>query len=232
MNRVVHQIIYESVKAHRIFHHHPHIPSGRFICCALASSPTDPAIRVHGPIASKSAVRLPALTGRQIFSAPHDSPPKPTQSSHLHPRPSSESSAHLRRAVRASSPRGATRSTRSPIVTAALRAYAAFFAGEKRGKRLASNEKVGRVAHAAAITASQRVVNVQNALHEELQLASRELTSSSLRSSKGKSVMTNLTSAKRHLESGDGRGGEIRIEEKRHGGLEAVVHCETAGFLT
>ena len=96
---------------------------------------------------------------------------------------------------------------------------------------MTAKKKVGRVAHTAAVTASQRVVDVQNAFHELLQRCGGQLAAPRFGSGEEKPVMTDLTATKSHLEGGEGRGGEIRIEEEGHGGFEAVVHGETVGFL-
>ena len=89
---------------------------------------------------------------------------------------------------------------------------------------MTAKKKVGRIAHTAAVTASQRVIDVQNALHELLQRCVGQLAASRFGSGEEKPVMTDLTATKRHLEGGEGRGGEIRFEEKGHGGFEAVIH--------
>ena len=96
---------------------------------------------------------------------------------------------------------------------------------------MTAKKKVGRIAHTAAVAASQRVIDVQNALHELLQRCVGQLAASRFGSGEEKAVMTDLTATKRHLEGGEGRGGEIRFEEKGHGGFEAVIHGETVGFL-
>lgn len=96
---------------------------------------------------------------------------------------------------------------------------------------MTAKKKVGRIAHTAAVAASQRVIDVQNALHELLQRCVGQLAASRFGSGEEKPVMTDLTATKRHLEGGEGRGGEIRFEEKGHGGFEAVIHGKTVGFL-
>lgn len=96
---------------------------------------------------------------------------------------------------------------------------------------MTAKKKVGRIAHTAAVAASQRVIDVQNALHELLQRCVGQLAAPRFGSGEEKAVMTDLTATKRHLEGGEGRGGEIRFEEKGHGGFEAVIHGETVGFL-
>lgn len=96
---------------------------------------------------------------------------------------------------------------------------------------MTAKKKVGRIAHTAAVAASQRVIDVQNALHELLQRCVGQLAASRFGSGEEKAVMTDLTATKRHLEGGEGRGGEIRFEEKGHGGFEAVIHGKTVGFL-
>ena len=96
---------------------------------------------------------------------------------------------------------------------------------------MTAKKKVGRIAHTAAVAASQRVIDVQNALHELLQRCVGQLAASRFGSGEEKAVMTDLTATKRHLEGGEGRGGEIRFEEKGHGGFEAVIHGEAVGFL-
>ena len=96
---------------------------------------------------------------------------------------------------------------------------------------MTAKKKVGRIAHTAAVTASQRVIDVQNALHELLQRCVGQLAASRFGSGEEKAIMADLTATKRHLEGGEGRGGEIRFEEKGHGGFETVIHGETVGFL-
>lgn len=96
---------------------------------------------------------------------------------------------------------------------------------------MTAKKKVGRVAHTAAVTASQRVIDVENAFHELLQRRVGQLAASRFGSGEEKSVVTDLTATKSHLEGGEGRGGEIRFEEEGHGGFEAVIHGETVGFL-
>ena len=96
---------------------------------------------------------------------------------------------------------------------------------------MTAKKKVGRIAHAAAVTASQRVVDVQHAFHELLQRRVGQLAAARFGSGEEKPVMADLTATKSHLEGGEGRGGEIRFEEKGHGGFEAVIHGETVGFL-